>query len=268
MFNKYKNLLALLLIIIPLILFGLCYHKNRSDNLIEGFLFTGSQDNTMTKNEMLKDIKASTVNNQPFKFSSLFNKSTPPTPTQIPPPSLSTPIDANLDFKTKDIDITEPPIIPILPDDNIVIDNKGPVKTKQEAKPEPKQFNLDCQFFKGKCPQGYNSNGTFSAKGEHILCGDSVDFKPAKAVAEIRNEQIVNIHIVESGKGYDSNNPPSIIINNGNSNGAVGEAIIDDDGSIKVIKIINAGSKFKDTPIIDIKFVDDNFIQCNFCCKY
>ena len=73
MFNKYKNLLSLLLILIPILLETLCYHKCKSkNNLIEGFLFGGSQDNVLTKNEVLKDIKASTNNNQPFKFSSLF----------------------------------------------------------------------------------------------------------------------------------------------------------------------------------------------------
>jgi hypothetical protein len=264
MFNKYKNLLSLLLILIPIILLALCYHKHRSENkLIEGFLFGGSQDNVLTKNEVLKDIKASTNNNQPFKFSSLFNKTTPP-PSSVSPPPLVTDIP---DFKMKPIDISEPPIIPIKDDTPIENkENKEIIENKRE--PEVKPFKLDCQFFKGKCPKGYNPNGTFSAKGQHVLCGDAVDFKPAKAVAEIRNEQIMNIHVIESGKGYDSDNPPSIIINNNNNNGAVCEAIIDDDGSIKVIKVVNPGSKFKDTPIIEIKSVDDNYVQCNFCCKY
>jgi hypothetical protein len=248
MLNKYKKCFALLLIIIPLILLSMCYNNiTKKNNIVENFLFNTPTDNQITKNELLKDIKASNAN-VPFKFSSLFTN------------SISDPngVVEHQDLKMKTINRAEPPVIPVIDE----------VKIEKREEVEKPSIKLDCQFFKGKCPKGYNPSGTFSAKGQHILCGDSVDFKEAKAVAEIRNEKIVNIHLLDNGKGYDSDNPPVIIINNGANNDAVAEAIIDDSGSISVIKVVNPGNKFKDTPIIEIKSSDNNFIQCNLCCTY
>jgi hypothetical protein len=127
-----------------------------------------------------------------------------------------------------------------------------------------------CQFFNDKCPEGYNSFGNFSIEGVgsnlSLSCGNVRDTKPAKAVAEIKNNAIYEIHILEQGHGYLPNQPPRITIEGGKGNGASAEAVVDDNGYLKIIKVVNPGYNYTETPNIVIE-AQSNDSNCHFCCK-
>jgi hypothetical protein len=127
-----------------------------------------------------------------------------------------------------------------------------------------------CQFFNEKCPEGYNSFGNFSIEGIgsnlSLSCGNVRDTKPGKAVAEIKNNAIYEIHILEQGHGYIPNQPPRITIEGGKGNGASAEAIVDDNGYLKIIKVVNPGYNYSETPNVVIE-AHSNDSNCHFCCK-
>jgi hypothetical protein len=127
-----------------------------------------------------------------------------------------------------------------------------------------------CQFFNDKCPEGYNSFGNFSIEGVgsnlSLSCGNVRDTKPAKAVAEIKNNAIYEIHILEQGHGYIPSQPPRITIEGGKGNGASAEAVVDDNGYLKLIKVVNPGYNYSETPNIVIE-AQSNDSNCHFCCK-
>jgi hypothetical protein len=97
-----------------------------------------------------------------------------------------------------------------------------------------------------------------------LKCGNIQDVIPATGVAEIKNNSIYQIVITNSGKGYSS--PPKIKIHGGKGTGATAEAIIDDNGMVKVIKITNPGNDYTDTPniIIDPPYMN---ASCHLCCS-
>jgi hypothetical protein len=127
-----------------------------------------------------------------------------------------------------------------------------------------------CQFFNSKCPDGYNSFGNFSIEGIgsnlSLSCGNVRDTKPAKAVAQIKNNAIYEIHIVEQGHGYMPSQPPRITIEGGKGNGGSAEAVVDDNGYLKLIKVINPGYNYTETPNVVIE-AQSNDSNCHFCCK-
>jgi hypothetical protein len=127
-----------------------------------------------------------------------------------------------------------------------------------------------CQFFNDKCPEGYNSFGNFSIEGVgsnlSLSCGNVRDTKPAKAVTEIKNNAIYEIHILEQGHGYLPNQPPRITIEGGKGNGASAEAVVDDNGYLKLIKVVNPGYNYTETPNVVIE-AQSNDSNCHFCCK-
>ena len=127
-----------------------------------------------------------------------------------------------------------------------------------------------CQFFNTKCPEGYNSFGNFSIEGVgsnlSLSCGNVRDTKPAKAVAQIKNNAIYEIHILEQGHGYIPSQPPRITIEGGKGNGASAEAVVDDNGYLKLIKIVNPGYNYTETPNVVIE-AQSNDSNCHFCCK-
>jgi hypothetical protein len=127
-----------------------------------------------------------------------------------------------------------------------------------------------CQFFNDKCPEGYNSFGNFSIEGVgsnlSLSCGNVRDTKPAKAVAEIKNNAIYEIHILEQGHGYIPSQPPRITVEGGKGNGASAEAVVDDNGYLKLIKVVNPGYNYSETPNIVIE-AQSNDSNCHFCCK-
>ena len=143
---------------------------------------------------------------------------------------------------------------------------------KKEVKIEKPSLNSlfgKCQFYNDKCPEKYKELGNFSIEGigsNNILkCGNVQDTKPAKAVALIKNNNVYEIHVIDSGKGFNPINPPKITIEGGKGNGATAEGIVDDDGNLKIIKVINPGYNYSETPniMIDAPFMNSS---CHLCC--
>jgi hypothetical protein len=157
-------------------------------------------------------------------------------------------------------------------------DNTLPPKIQNKDKDSESSSSLSnissmfgkCQFYNDKCPEGYNSFGNFSIEGVgsnlSLSCGNVRDTKPAKAVAEIKNNAIYEIHILEQGHGYIPSQPPRITIEGGKGNGASAEAVVDDNGYLKLIKVVNPGYNYSETPNIVIE-AQSNDSNCHFCCK-
>lgn len=147
-------------------------------------------------------------------------------------------------------------------------------KIKPEKRPARPSFDkMKCQFFSGKCPIGYNSMGDFSVEGVGsgmtLNCGnaDNSDAKPAKAVAKIKDNSIYEIIVIDEGIGFDVANPPKITIEGGKGNGATAEAIVDDEGKLKIIKVIKPGYNYTETPQIIIENPNKNQ-SCHLCCSF
>ena len=127
-----------------------------------------------------------------------------------------------------------------------------------------------CQFFNDKCPDNYHQLGNFSIQGissnSILSCGNVQNTKPAKAVAQIKNNSIYEIHITDPGHGFNPNSSPKISIEGGKGHGGTAEAVIDDDGFLKLIKVINPGYNYSETPnvLIDAPFMNSS---CHLCCK-
>jgi hypothetical protein len=125
---------------------------------------------------------------------------------------------------------------------------------------------MDCAFHQ-KCPNGYKSMGNLgiSGSGVSLSCNGSLNARNAKAYGIIKNGVIEKIVIIDEGSGYLPNSKPNITIE-GNGGGAMAEAIVDDNGQIKVIHLIQGGSGYTETPDIIIQSPNNNN-GCEFCCK-
>ncbi len=129
-----------------------------------------------------------------------------------------------------------------------------------------------CQFFNDKCPDKYQPLGNFSISGNAIgnnailTCGNVSNVKPAHAIAIIKSNSLYEINILDSGLGFNPTKPPKITIEGGKGSGATAEAIVDDNGHLKIIKIINPGYNYTETPnvIIEAPFMNSS---CHLCCK-
>ena len=145
---------------------------------------------------------------------------------------------------------------------------------KQDKRPARPSFDkMKCQFFNGKCPSGYNSMGDFSVEGVGsgmiLNCGnaENSEIKMAKAVAKIKDNSINEIIVIDEGIGFDVENPPKITIEGGKGNGATAEAIIDDEGKLKIIKVIKPGYNYSETPQVIIENPNKNQ-SCHLCCRF
>ena len=153
-------------------------------------------------------------------------------------------------------------------DKKIPIDEKV---SKEKIKLEPNKKSLlgSCQFFNDKCPDNYHPLGNFSIQGissnSILTCGNVQNTKPARAIAQIKNNSIYEIHITDTGHGFNPSSPPKISIEGGKGHGATAEAVIDDDGFLKLIKVINPGYNYSETPniLIDAPFMNSS---CHLCC--
>ena len=159
-----------------------------------------------------------------------------------------------------------------------IFEKKKIEKPKEVIKEAPKVIkNVDtksllgsCQFFNDKCPENYHKLGNFSIEGissnSILSCGDVQNTKPAKAVAQIKNNSIYEIHITDPGHGFNPSSTPKVTIEGGKGHGATAEAVIDDDGFLKIIKVINPGYNYSETPniMIDAPFMNSS---CHLCCK-
>lgn len=125
---------------------------------------------------------------------------------------------------------------------------------------------MDCGFHQ-KCPTGYKSMGNLgiSGSGVSLSCNGSLNSRNAKAYGIIKNGIIEKIVLIDEGDGYLPNSKPNITIE-GNGGGASAEAIVDDNGKIKVIHLIQGGSGYTETPEIIIQSPNNNN-GCEFCCK-
>jgi hypothetical protein len=136
-------------------------------------------------------------------------------------------------------------------------------------KPDLKSILGTCQFFNDKCPDKYHPLGNFSIQGvgsnSILSCGNVQNTKPAKAIAQIKNNAIYEIHITDQGHGFNPSSPPKVSIEGGKGHGATAEAVIDDDGFLKIIKVINPGYNYSETPniVIDAPFMNSS---CHLCC--
>ena len=142
----------------------------------------------------------------------------------------------------------------------------------KETKIEMPKLNLfkECNFYSDKCPSGFNDFGSIGLTGldKNVMlsCGNVENTKPAVAIAKIKNNSLDEIIVIDKGHGYNPQKPPAITIVGGKGNGGHAEAIIDDDGYLKLIKIIHPGNYYTETPnvIIEPPYMNSN---CHFCCK-
>jgi hypothetical protein len=136
-------------------------------------------------------------------------------------------------------------------------------------KPDIKSILGTCQFFNDKCPDKYHELGNFSIQGvgsgNILSCGNVQNTKPGRAIAQIKNNAVYEIHITEQGHGFNPSNPPKVSIEGGKGHGATAEAVVDDDGFLKLIKVINPGYNYTETPnvLIDAPFMNSS---CHLCC--
>jgi hypothetical protein len=146
----------------------------------------------------------------------------------------------------------------------------GSAPTATSKPPDLKSLLGSCQFFNDKCPDNYHPLGNFSVQGigssSILSCGNVQNTKPAKAIAQIKNNYVYEIHITDEGYGYNSSSPPKINIEGGKGHGATAEAVVDDDGFLKIIKVINPGYNYSETPnvLIDAPFMNSS---CHLCCN-
>jgi hypothetical protein len=139
-----------------------------------------------------------------------------------------------------------------------------------EKKQNVKDLFESCQFFNDKCPDKYYPLGNFSIQGignsSILTCGNVQNTKPAHAIAQIKNNSVYEIHITDQGHGFNPSSPPKVSIEGGKGHGATAEAVIDDDGFLKLIKVINPGYNYSETPniLIDAPYMNSS---CHLCCK-
>jgi len=146
-----------------------------------------------------------------------------------------------------------------------------PLSNINIPKPDVKSLLGNCQFYNDKCPDNYHPLGNFSIGGNNsglaLSCGNVQNSKSAFAIAQIKNNSISDIHIIDKGHGYNPENPPKVLIESGkNGNGATAEAYVDENGFLKNIKVIHPGYNYSETPKIIIDSPNMNS-SCHLCCK-
>lgn len=129
---------------------------------------------------------------------------------------------------------------------------------------EHKPLLGSCDFYFNKCPNNKSSMATI--KGNNLTCGkNGQETKKAEAIAQIKNGYISKITIINSGLGYNYQNPPKINIKSNSGNGAFAKAIVDKNGTISSIDIIDYGYGYVETPNIEIEPPQMDGV-CHLCC--
>jgi len=127
-----------------------------------------------------------------------------------------------------------------------------------------------CNFYNDICPSNMTDLGNFSIAGLEsnatLTCGNVQNTKPASAIAIIRNNSIFDIIVNNPGQGFNPSKPPKVTIEGGKGNGAHVEAVVDDQGYLKIIKVIHPGYNFTETPNVIIENPMMNG-SCHLCCK-
>lgn len=146
------------------------------------------------------------------------------------------------------------------------------VKEKEEEKKDVTKMDTfqskglfgKCDFY-SQCPVGYSSYGGFSWKDANIQCGlKGRGYGVTKFIAEIKGGSIQNVIVVDGGSNFDKMKKYKVKVT-GDGSGAMIEPIIDDEGKIRVMKVIDGGSGYRDTPKIEIEGKEGN--QCELCCS-
>ncbi len=121
-----------------------------------------------------------------------------------------------------------------------------------------------CDFYFNKCPNNKSSMATI--KGNNLTCNkNGEETKKAEAIAQIKNGHISKITIINSGLGYNYQNPPKVNIKSNSGNGASAKAIVDKNGTISSIDIIDYGYGYVETPNIEIEPPQMDGV-CHLCC--
>jgi len=153
------------------------------------------------------------------------------------------------------------------------------VTKTDESKIDDKNFLLNsifskgkCNFFNSKCPDNSLELGNFSVDGIDnisLKCGNIQDTKPATAIAQIKNNNIYDILVINKGEGYLHTKPPKITIKSRSEEkgyGATAEATVDKNGFLVSIKVINPGYAYTETPniLIEPPYMNSS---CHLCCN-
>ena len=129
-----------------------------------------------------------------------------------------------------------------------------------------------CKFVgsneKGLCPVEYPvfTGANFGIDGNGVQCGNtSNSIKKGYATAKLSKGKIDQIVIVKKGRGYSK--PPKIKIVSKESpkENATAYCLVNKNGSLKKINIINPGEGYLSTP--DILIMPQSDSECNLCCK-
>ncbi len=181
-------------------------------------------------------------------------------------PIIKPPIDMNIKETMDNSSPANPP-----PPPNSLSKFAQQRQNDNSEKIELKSLLKKCQFHHDKCPDKHTPLGNFSIEGigSHSIlnCGNVKDTKPVKAIAIVKNNSLYDIHIIDHGHGFDKNKPPNVTIEGGKGNGATAEAVVDDDGRVKIIKIIHPGYNYSETPnvIVDPPLMNSS---CHLCCDF
>lgn len=155
---------------------------------------------------------------------------------------------------------------------NEIKKNSSPILKQKTEIIKPKASSLfgECNFYSDKCPTGHSDFGTIGLTGldKNVMlsCGNVENTKPATAIAKIKSNSLDEIIIVDKGHGFNPTKLPKVTVVGGKGNGALCEAVVDDNGFLSVIKIIHPGNFYTETPNIIIEPPLMNS-SCHFCCK-
>ncbi len=116
------------------------------------------------------------------------------------------------------------------------------------------------------CPEKYPDHlgAVFGAKAASgMSCnGKKIHAERAKAYAVVRDGKIVKIKLISKGTHYFKTPKVKII---GKGHGAMARAILDDDNTIKHIKVVNPGIGYHNSPKIIID-EPNGYVYCHMCC--
>ncbi len=114
-----------------------------------------------------------------------------------------------------------------------------------------------------RCPEGMKSASVLT--GSNLTCGK--DGKAARAVATIRNGHLAKITVVDGGNGYDEKDPPYVKIHGGRGHGASAKCVVDKDGKVVAVDILDYGYNYIETPEVEIQLPQREIDSCHICVK-
>lgn len=152
------------------------------------------------------------------------------------------------------------------------VDVSGKDEPAKTAFSEGKHGHLTrCKFFASHsegyaCPTSHphHSGAVIGSKGHSgLMCnGEKLKSNRAKAHAEVRNGQVDKIHVTHNGQNYNSRAKVRI---RGNGKGAVGRAMMGNDGTVRSIRMLHKGSGYTNSPKVEIS-EPDGYHYCHMCC--